>query len=128
MSAETDRILDEFTTLLAGPTGDGKNKRDAGLKAHWTVDNTHADAMLRHLGRWWNGERVDADSGSHPLVHLAWRALAVAYQETHAPEDGAQQFWQDVKDSSAHGPSIRPVKITHIEQVEPNWMAVANRG
>jgi hypothetical protein len=97
MSAETDHILDTFRALLAVPTGDGKNKRDAGTKVHWTIDQTHKDAMLRHLGRWWNGEREDADSGAHPLVHLAWRALAVAWQETNElPADfeipGQQSF------------------------------------
>lgn len=83
MSVETEEILDTFRAMLAAPTGDGKTKRAAGLKVHWTIDTTHEDAMLRHLGRWWNGEKVDRDSGAHPLVHLAWRALAVAYQETH---------------------------------------------
>ena len=104
MSAETDEILRIFGEMLAAPTGDGKGKRDAGLKAHWTVDTTHKDAMLRHLGRWWNGEKVDADSGAHPLIHLAWRALAVAWQEQHAGEiPGQAQFWREVQDRT-----IRP--------------------
>ena len=119
MSAETDEILRIFGEMLAAPTGDGKNKRDAGTKAHWTVDTTHKDAMLRHLGRWWNGEKVDADSGAHPLVHLAWRALAVAWQEmddagflserltvdylTPGEVPGQAQFWREVQDRT-----IRP--------------------
>lgn len=98
MSAETDEILRIFGEMLSIPTGDGKNKRDAGTKVHWTIDPGHKDAMLRHLGRWWNGEKADADSGAHPLVHLAWRALAVAYQETHTEVPGQDAFWQDILD------------------------------
>lgn len=81
MSAETDHIIATFSDMLRGPTGDGKAKREAGVKEHWQVDRSHADAMLRHLGRWWNGEQSDIDSGCHPLVHVAWRALAVAWAE-----------------------------------------------
>lgn len=72
--------------LLAVPTGDGGNKRAAGLKPLWKDDDTHADAAVRHWTRWRDGERVDPDSGCHPLVHTAWRCLAVAYQEMM--EDG----------------------------------------
>jgi hypothetical protein len=78
---EAVEIIDEFTNLLLGPTGDGQVKRGRG-KPFWKVDPGHADAMLRHLHRWDRGEKTDPDSGSHPLVHVAWRALAIAYQET----------------------------------------------
>ena len=98
MSEETDKIIAEFVKMLNGPTGDGKGKREAGLKDHWTVDKGHMEAGLRHLGRYWNGERADADSGCHPLVHLAWRCLAMAWQETHDVDEwNGQQFWEDVK-------------------------------
>ena len=79
---EAAEIYREFTRLLAGPTNDGQNKRRTG-KPHWKVDPGHAEAMHRHLHRYDLGERVDPDSGVHPLVHVAWRALALAYQETH---------------------------------------------
>ena len=39
--------------------------------------------MFSHLSKWKHGDLKDKDSGSHPLVHLAWRALAIAYQETY---------------------------------------------
>lgn len=89
MSAETDEIHACFLELLQSATGDGAAKRSAGAKVFWKADPSHKDAMLRHLGRWWNSEKVDADSGAHPLVHLAWRALAVAYIETHEAIDRA---------------------------------------
>lgn len=80
---EASEILSEFAKLLAGPTNDGQEKRRHG-KPLWKVDSSHLDAMHRHLHRYDMGERVDEHSGSHPLVHVAWRALAVAWQETHA--------------------------------------------
>lgn len=80
---EAAEIYREFTKLLAGPTEDGQNKRAAGAKPVWKVDRGHQAALVRHLGRWWDGERVDPDSGCHPLVHAAWRCLAIAWQETH---------------------------------------------
>jgi hypothetical protein len=97
VSAETDDILAKFTDMLRTPTGDGKSKRDAGTKVHWTIDGTHEAAMLRHLGRYWNGERKDADSGTHPLVHMAWRCLALAYQQMTAGALGQEAFWAEVQ-------------------------------
>lgn len=112
MSAETDHILHVFNLLLQGPTGDGKAKRDAGLKEHWSIDSTHLGAAARHCERWDAGETHDPDSGCHPLVHAAWRLLAVAYQELaergeepcpphpHVEAAGQRQFWEDVKETT----------------------------
>lgn len=85
---EQNEIIGAFAELLAGPTGDGARKRAAGLKAHWKVDAGHYAAAARHWDRWLAGETVDPDSGCHPLVHTAWRCLAIAYQETHPDECG----------------------------------------
>lgn len=78
---EQHEILGAFNDILAGPTGDGGNKRAAGTKPLWKVDTSHAGAAWRHYNRWIEGERVDAESGCHPLAHAAWRLLAIAYQE-----------------------------------------------
>lgn len=83
LTAEQHDVLDEFRRLLMGPTLDGGRKRAAGGKPPWRQDDGHREAMQRHLRRWEQGERRDPDSGSHPLVHVAWRALAIAWQETH---------------------------------------------
>lgn len=85
---EAGFVLTEFLALLEGPTLDGQNKRRKGRKPDWRVDAEHISAMYRHLRRWENGERIDADSGSHPLAHVAWRALAIAWQETREVRDG----------------------------------------
>jgi hypothetical protein len=81
---EQNEILGAFVDMLAGPTGDGAIKREAGVKPLWKIDGSHEAAAYRHLERWKGGEQVDADSGCHPLIHAAWRLLAVAYREMHA--------------------------------------------
>lgn len=82
--SEQDDIIEEFVKMLRSVTADGGRKRAAGLKPSWKVDGSHREAMYRHLYAWkWERVKVDPDSGAHPLVHAAWRALAVAYRETH---------------------------------------------
>jgi hypothetical protein len=75
-------VLARFTAELAKATGDGSKKRQAGEKPPWYEDDAHEGAMFSHLTKWKRGELVDPDSGGHPLVHLAWRALAIACRET----------------------------------------------
>jgi hypothetical protein len=69
--------------MLKGPTTDGGVKRASGEKPSWKEDPTHEEAMRRHLHRYDIGDLEDRDSGVHPLIHVAWRALAQAWQETH---------------------------------------------
>lgn len=70
-----------FAEMLLGPTLDGGKKRAAGTKESWKTDTGHVKAIFSHLGKWVDGDGKDLHSGSHPLVHCAWRCLAVAYQE-----------------------------------------------
>ena len=84
---EAEHILSVFAELLALPTADGQRKRAKG-KVFWQVDPGHEEALDRHLLRWATGERKDPDSGAHPLVHVAWRALALVAQEEHRGEPG----------------------------------------
>lgn len=85
-NAEQHEILGAFLDMLSVPTGDGGVKRAAGSKPFWKVDPGHEAAFDRHYTKWCLGERYDPDSGAHHLTHLAWRALAIAYQEM--VEDG----------------------------------------
>jgi len=87
--AERQEVMDEFTKMLWTVTGDGSRKRQAGQKPSWKVDETHMPALFSHLNRYFHGERKDPDSGQHPLVHLAWRALAQAWQDTHPRKSNA---------------------------------------
>jgi hypothetical protein len=75
-------VLARFTAELKRATGDGSKKRRAGTKPPWYEDDAHEGAIFSHLTKWKRGETVDPDSGAHTLVHLAWRALAIACQET----------------------------------------------
>lgn len=81
LTPETAEVLLEFNRRLLAVTGDGRRKREAGSKPHWRVDRSHEGAIFSHLTKWKRGEKRDADSGSHPLVHAAWRCLAIAVQE-----------------------------------------------
>jgi hypothetical protein len=79
---EQQDVLARFMEELRKPTGDGKNKRARGEKPPWYNDNSHPAAMYRHLERWEAGERYDPDHEAHPLVAMAWRALAIACKES----------------------------------------------
>lgn len=81
-AAERADVLARFATELERATGDGSKKRQAGTKPPWYEDEAHEGAIFSHLTKWKRGEKADADSGAHPLVHLAWRALAIACRET----------------------------------------------
>lgn len=86
-ATEQDALAEVFTFMLRGPTRDGGTKRTRGEKPAWYIDRSHEAAIFSHLNKWKHGETVDKDSGVHPLVHLAWRALAIAYQETYGRYD-----------------------------------------
>lgn len=83
---ERDEINRIFSAMVAIPTGDGSRKRQAGEKPSWKVDGGHEAALFSHLNKWKHGDIVDPDSNAHTLVHLAWRALAIAWQEGFRPE------------------------------------------
>lgn len=87
---EQDVLLEVFTTLLRGVTKDGGRKRAANTKPPWFRDNSHEAAIFSHINKWKHGEKLDPDSGQHPLVHCAWRCLAIAYQETYGVGDPAE--------------------------------------
>jgi len=81
-AAERADVLSRFNAELSKATGDGSKKRQSGEKPSWAVDPSHEAAIFSHLMKWKKGETTDPDSGAHPLVHAAWRCLAIACQET----------------------------------------------
>lgn len=82
MNAEATDVLERFYEALRAVILDGQNKRRAGTKPPWWKDGSHERAVFSHLSKWKRGELHDADSGAHPLVHLAARALMIALTET----------------------------------------------
>lgn len=89
---EQNEIAEEFAKLLRTATKDGAVKRARGDKISWKVDDTHQEHFYHHLQAWEEGGLVDKDSGAHPLVHLAWRALAIAWQDTYRDEEDANDI------------------------------------
>lgn len=87
LAIERKLLLDEYLAMLRLPTGDGSKKRSTGAKPPWWRDPSHEGAIFSHITKWKRGEKVDPDSGAHPLVHAAWRCLAIAYQETYGRID-----------------------------------------
>jgi hypothetical protein len=81
-AGEREDVLRRFAEELAKATGDGSKKRQAGEKPPWYEDLSHEAAIFSHLRRWKIGELEDPDSGAHPLVHAAWRCLAIACRES----------------------------------------------
>lgn len=86
-ATEQDVLNRIFLYMLDCATKDGGRKREAGVKVPWWRDDAHEAAIFSHLNKWKHGELVDAASGQHPLVHAAWRCLAIAYQETYGKRD-----------------------------------------
>lgn len=106
-ASEQAILLDVFKDMLKSATKDGGNKRAAGIKPPWWCDPDHEKAIYSHLNKWKHGELRDSDSGAHPLVHLAWRSLAIAYQETYGKRDPVEnaepvhlsaQEWKGITD------------------------------
>jgi len=77
-ASEQDDLLNRFMEELRKPTGDGGRKRARAEKPPWYEDDSHHAAAMRHYARWLSGEKVDPQSGGHPLAHSAWRLLAQA--------------------------------------------------
>ena len=74
-------VLGGFANALLAVTKvgtDGANKyTDNGWKAVPNGLARYEDALHRHLLKHQSGEKVDPDSGSTHLAHVAWNALAL---------------------------------------------------
>jgi hypothetical protein len=86
-AVERELVERVFVSLLRSATGDGSKKRQAGEKPPWWIDPNHEAAIFSHINEWKHRRLKDKDSGAHPLVHGAWRHLAIAYQETYGMVD-----------------------------------------
>ena len=68
---EQEEVLRIFGGMLAGPTGDGKKKREAGTKPLWKVDPGHEAAMYRHLDAWEGTEWINSAPGVAKFSRVA---------------------------------------------------------
>lgn len=80
---EAEFAFTVLSQLLKQPLADGGRKLDAGVKQPWWIDDSHEAKIFSHFGRWKKRELRDPDSNAHPLVHVACRALMLAYQDMH---------------------------------------------
>lgn len=56
----------------------GANKyTDNGWQSVNNGQNRYTDALLRHLFKYFNGEKFDKESGLSHLAHVAWNSLAI---------------------------------------------------
>jgi len=85
--SEQDALMTAFAAMLQAVTKDGGAKRARDDKPPWWQDDGHTAALYRHIEAWESGEKHDPDSGAHPLIGAAWRALAIAYRETYGSVD-----------------------------------------
>jgi len=93
-ASERTDVLERFYAELLKATGDGSKKRQSGEKPPWYDDDSHEAAIFSHLAKWKRGELVDPDSGAHPLVHAAWRCLAIACTESgNVPISGGGEVY-----------------------------------
>jgi hypothetical protein len=103
LAAERADILERFSRALSRASGDGSVKRAGGTKPPWYFVS-HEAQVFSHIAKWKRGERVDPDSGVHPLVHAAWRCLALACLETgDVPEFAKGGTRGEVVEASAGG-------------------------
>lgn len=103
-TAEQQELLQYYLEMLSSVSKDGGRKRASGAKPSWKIDRSHEAAIFSHLNKWKHGEQQDPDSGVHPLVHLAWRALAIAWQEGQNDSDatGYKEVLADPRSLRAH--------------------------
>lgn len=115
---EREDVIRRFSEELRKATGDGSKKRQAGEKPPWYRDGSHFGAVFSHITKYLRGERVDPDSGAHPLVHAAWRLLAIACSENgnnpDAESDRAYIKSLKRRDASAQSdfPEIVPARTS----------------
>jgi hypothetical protein len=93
-NAEIVDEVERFRSMILEPIADGSMKRQRGEKPPWWQDPTHKEALFSHYHNYLIGIKHDPDSGAHPLVHLAVRALMQAAIETfNTPASGwAEDF------------------------------------
>lgn len=84
-TTEQEEFLEWAIQNLKLASGDGERKRRSNQKVNWKIDTGHEGSLFSHIAKWKKGQFMDPGSGAHPLVHAAWRALAIAYQERRMP-------------------------------------------
>ena len=70
---------------LVGTFGANKYKPDSWQGVE---QDRYKDALLRHLFLYFQGEKIDEESGLNHLSHVAWNALAILNMELENEHTG----------------------------------------
>lgn len=82
----------------------------------------HFDALMRHLGQFWEGEDVDEESGQHHVAHAAWHCLALLSQ--HRLSEKAPDLRLDDRPHKALAPAEVPTpKRWNIEHLNVGYLS-----
>lgn len=80
-----DLVAWEAIRAIAFGLGYGALKHKEGTWRHVPIE-THLEAAVSHLGEYFEGKRIDEESGLSPLVHAGMRimfAIAIELRYTH---------------------------------------------
>ena len=69
----------KFIEGLAEVMTQGASKYGRDNWQECTEPHRYLDALLRHTLKYWNGEKVDTESGKSHLYHIAFNAMALDY-------------------------------------------------
>ena len=72
-------IEPKFIEGLAEVMTQGANKYGRDNWQECKEPHRYLDALLRHTLKYWNGEKVDSESGKSHLYHIAFNAMALDY-------------------------------------------------
>lgn len=83
----------------------GATKYDAWNWRRGLLYSRVVAALLRHLFKWWMGERYDQEDGQHHLSSVVWGALTLLHYDLASQRyrefDDRQTEWSEVWKNSA---------------------------
>lgn len=81
--APPNALLELFAHYDKGSVKYGDHNWRGGMPWSWNYD-----ALMRHLLAFWNGEDIDAETGSKHITAVAWHAIALStYMDEHPELD-----------------------------------------
>lgn len=69
----------KFIEGLASVMTQGANKYGRDNWQECKEPHRYLDALLRHILKYWDGEKIDTESGKSHLYHIAFNAMALDY-------------------------------------------------
>lgn len=85
-----------FSLLPAGTIEETIDVLEHGAAKYPEADNwkrvqnartRYYDALMRHIGAWWSGEKTDAETGKHHLAHAICCAMFLIWFDRNGGHD-----------------------------------------